>query len=529
MYQGKEDHIFFQSAKLGLGEELFWDFHGWLNYGKLSFTRFCQQMTDHYKSTNPHSAPFVSNHTFIDSFFSWIVRLGIDFRQEVDPWCKYDPDVLACDGTHVGVSLKLQQLQESVTKPELEDQQQGSHHQINHRCFLPYPHFDTDQFKTKSAHQITCKAIKKARSHLFLICCRVLKENYDLVENEMDERVGESALVAALKLSSVVVSAFVTMFTQKQLHPSVMKPAASLLKLFLKQDTALSQFFPFRFHNHLQECLEAVQTSAPGADALIQGVNLYGMEIANLLKACQTSDTDIVVNFLREMMNSVIKVHADDRPVPAANPIPGTYNPPSGTCYYFTEHGQKLREMPCYSLNNTESEDTRVDPCTKYYPKVSFGGWGYMFFFFCPIHGHCYGFHLIDGAEGRKDPFSALYKYKPSPPKELFYDFVCQFQEYSLNREPDFFKWVRVWHDLFHGCNHTCVPCFKSSRVLGLRENNTEICEQFNSYLKSIKFTGSHLSQTHLMLFVQFMGYMWNRDKTERFKKIKSVAFQGLL
>ena len=531
-YNGREDHIFFNSPSLGIGEELFWDFHGWMDYGKLSFTKFCQQKNDQYKSTNPNSAPFVSNHTFIELFFSWIARMGIDFRQEVDPWCGHDPAVLACDGTHIGVSLKLSNLRVPITKPELQDQKPEALHQINHRCFLPYPHFDKDRFKTKKAYNDHCQAIKAARTHLLLICCRILKEKYDLVEDEQAERVGDSALVAVLKNSSVVVRTFVNMLIKKELHPTVMKPSAQLLKMLLKQDAALSQFFPLRFHNHLEECLEAVQASDPRAETLIQGVNLYGMEIAAMLKACQTSNTDFVVNFLREMMNSVIKVHSEDRPVAPANPIPGTYNPPSGIAYYFTEHGQQLREMPNYIVNDSEQDqknqkDRRVPPCTKSFPGVSTGGWGYMFLFFCPIHGHCYGFHLVDGAEGRKDPFSALYKYKPTPPKEVFYDFACQFQEYSLNREPDFFKWVRVWHDLFHGCNHTCVPCFKSDRIMGL-SYNTEICEQFNSYLQSIKFTGSHLSQINFMLFVQFMIFLWNRDKTTKFKKMTRVALDGL-
>ena len=62
-----------------------------------------------------------------------------------------------------------------------------------------------------------------------------------------------------------------------------------------------------------------------------------------------------------------------------------------------------------------------VDPgCTKNYPGVSYGGFGYLFLWFCPIHGHSYGFHLIAGGEGRKDPFSSIFKYKRDAPQELF-------------------------------------------------------------------------------------------------------------
>ena len=142
-----------------MGEELFWDFHGWFNYGKLSFTKYCQQMTHFFRSTNPNSAPFVSNHTFIDIFFSWIVRLEIDFRQEIDPWCLYDPEVLCCDGTHIGVSFKMQRLEKPITKPELEDQPTPLH-QINHRCFLPYPQYDKETFQTK---KITRRFAKRSK------------------------------------------------------------------------------------------------------------------------------------------------------------------------------------------------------------------------------------------------------------------------------------------------------------------------------------------------------------------------------
>ena len=42
---------------------------------------------------------------------------------------------------------------------------------------------------------------------------------------------------------------------------------------------------------------------------------------------------------------------------------------------------------------------------------------------------------------------------------------------------------------------------FKSGRIDGLEGINTEICEQVNSYLQCIKFTGSHLSQEHFIVF----------------------------
>ena len=160
-----------------------------------------------------------------------------------------------------------------------------------------------------------------------------------------------------------------------------------------------------------------------------------------------------------------------------------------------------------------------VDPaCSKLFPKVSRSGFGYLFLWFCPVHGHSYGFLLIAGGEGRKDPFALLYKYCAHVPKDIYYDFACQLSEYCLNREPELFKNTRFWHDLFHFIGHLCGVNFKSGRVLGLEGVNTEICEQIN-FLQCIKYTGARLSQDYFTFFLQFFPCLTNREKTKIYKK----------
>ena len=46
----------------------------------------------------------MSPNTFI-CFFGWLAEFKVDFRKEVDPWCGYNPEIMTCDGTHVGVVL----------------------------------------------------------------------------------------------------------------------------------------------------------------------------------------------------------------------------------------------------------------------------------------------------------------------------------------------------------------------------------------------------------------------------------------
>ena len=162
--------------------------------------------------------------------------------------------------------------------------------------------------------------------------------------------------------------------------------------------------------------------------------------------------------------------------------------------------------------------------CNKKFPRVYTAGFGYLFLWFCPIHGHAYGFHLIQGGEGCKDPFASLYKYLETPPKDAFYDFVCQLSEYCLNREPDLFKKTRFWHDHFHAIGHQCGVCFKSGRVSGLKGRNIEICEQVNAFLQCIKYAAAHLSQEYLTFFLQFFLYILNKEKTKTYTKQAAIA-----
>ena len=159
--------------------------------------------------------------------------------------------------------------------------------------------------------------------------------------------------------------------------------------------------------------------------------------------------------FVEYLIDPAIEVHHEDSPVQEPSEIVGCYNPEKGAVYYFTPHGNQVRKQPVYSIGEAKKNYDDVpsvdEICNKKFLSVSYGGFGYMFLWFCPIHGHCYGFCLIAGWEGRKDPFSSLFKFLPSMHTDIFYDFACQLSEYCLNREPQYFLHTRFWHDLFHG------------------------------------------------------------------------------
>lgn len=161
-----------------------------------------------------------------------------------------------------------------------------------------------------------------------------------------------------------------------------------------------------------------------------------------------------------------------------------------------------------------DKDEAGEETCEKYFKKGF--GWSYCFLFFCPKHGHCYGFHLISGAEGRKDPFSALVKYLPVAPRIIFYDYACQLSEYAFNREPEYFRNTEFFHDIFHGVNHKCPYAFQCGAIADKRCYNTSCAEQFNSYFVKIKATGKCLRMSRFMLYAQHMMYLWNLDRTKR-------------
>ena len=166
-----------------------------------------------------------------------------------------------------------------------------------------------------------------------------------------------------------------------------------------------------------------------------------------------------------------------------------------------------------------DTPDNDDDACKKSYPRTSYGGWTYCFLFFCPQHGHCYGFHLVNGAEGRRDPFYAVLKFMPEPPKIIFYDFACSLHEYAMNREPGFFRSTEMYHDIFHGYGHVCPYAHQCANMEDKRCYNTSCAEQFNRYINKIKATARSLTLSRFSLYMQHMIYLYNKDKTAACKR----------
>ena len=475
---------FFYSSQTCAGDEVGWDFISMAMKAKISFTGYCHEMTRRYSTNNILSGHFMSPNTFICWFFGWLAAFKIDFRTEIDPWCEYKPEILACDGTHIGVSVRHMNLDKPITLPDNETVLKSKHKRAQ-RCLIQD---------------------KEGRRHLRYMCNKYLGKlgSGQLLQEDEEGTRSLYLLHFAMRIGEPDLYNILACFLQQTQDREFLYCLARVLHM-LSGDDAMSTLAPYPSHPTILLACKNIE-NIPSLTPYLEELRKYSIDLAELIHLSVKHDcTEITKKFLQLLISNIESVHMSNRDPPPIQEQPNTYNPPGGIAYYFTKHGNKLRDMPKYAVHgnsnkqNYDDNPEVQDPCNKYYPNCSFGGYGYMFLWFCPMHGHSYGFHLIDNAEGRKDPFSSLLKYIEEPPKHVFYDFACQLSEYCLNREPEFFKNTRFWHDLFHSIGHKCGFNFKSGRIAGLEGINSEICEQVNSFLQCIKFTASHLSQEHFI------------------------------
>jgi hypothetical protein len=348
--------------------------------------------------------------------------------------------MLACDGTHVGVSLRNVRIT-AIETPDKAAVNGETCLRRYDRVFLPYrPGLDNAK-------------VRSARCHLLDIAKRAINED-TVIPQPVDEESRNVELVDCLP-DIECVKTVIRKFMSRS-YPTPVNESLAIVLSMLATDAPVSSMLPYRCLSVFEASINLICVNSQ-VSLQLNNIATYSPELSSLLsRSLNTGFLIEITGFCQYLSHLVQLVHETDVVSRAASAMPGTYNPERGVTYYFSES---------------------------------------------PIHGHCYGYHIIDGAEGRKDPFSSLFKYTPVAPKELFYDFSCSLSEYCLNREPYFFRETRFWHDIFHGYSHKCSKAYRSSRILPLQAVNSEICEQFNSYLQCIKYTASHLSQSHYTFF----------------------------
>ena len=370
-----EQGIYFSTTVTCAGDEIGWDFITDVLKKRTCFSAFCAEMSIKYQTNNPMAAPFMSTKTFISYFFGWLSNMNIDFRKEIDLECGYQPQILACDGIHIGVSIKHMKLENPITKNDVPTQLSPKHQLL----------------------QRTMIAQNETRAHLQYFCNKFLGKLKPRDVLSQQEEVCRREFLTAINTRADICN-FVTMFLDKQVPNEMLMEMAKLLHMF-SGDACMSSVFPFEGNPYITTACTAISTNNLQPH-IMDKLQEYNKEVVCLLHPSQIHEcVDAITCFMLCIISEIDKIHHDNRSAEQAQPIHGSYYPPGGIAYYFLPSGEQLCKMSDFTVNGTSSQpnyddNPLVDPMCEKFSGVSYGGYGYMFIWFCPKHGHTYGFHL---------------------------------------------------------------------------------------------------------------------------------------
>lgn len=512
-FSGEESGIFQWTKLTACADEVGWDFKEAFMHNNQSFTHFTLERTRQYRSAYPASAEFMSPGTFLKWYFNWMAAQKIDYRITGDP-CQNDPDcelLLVFDGTHRGPSEKYLKGEnfDVINRPTVDTIGPQQHSRYT-RVLLPY----------KSYSDTTTKPL---RTHLDQLCRRIYQQGFKYDDNA---QLNKNLLA---RCTDARFKTVVQVIIDRSFDNVLLKPMANVLGSMIR-DAPLLQFIPWKCRNRFR-ILFANVLRGTDISASLKELYSYKPPLATVLKLAAPSNIakTIVVNFYVYLVDELERIHGDDIPYPVAKIIDNTYRPDLGGAYHFTKHSNRVRDARGYKADKKTADKPVTDKCTKKYPKVGRGGFGYLEAVCCAKHHHIIGSHIIAGGEGAKDVMYPLYLFCPEPPNDIFYDNSCHADEYCYSREPNFFREINWWHDNFHGeKNHKCGWCYKPRRVKRTWHLNTAACEQFNAFILCIKYTASHLTLAHFCHFMQFAIHHFNVEKTKNYKEKLENAMNAL-
>ena len=194
------------------------------------------------------------------------------------------------------------------------------------------------------------------------------------------------------------------------------------LNLFylLSFDAPLHEVLPKKIMDNFRKMLQRIGNSEmdPCRDFL-RICEKLNPHLGNFVRGFDYSDVfdNKALALLRYMVEQSRATHGDDV-LPVEPGKVRDYNPPQAShAYYLITLGNQIRFSRLFCIDNVANriknhgDESTTSKCSKKYQSVALKGTGHMFLWFCPKHRHCYGFHIIDGSEGRKDTVNSLIPY----------------------------------------------------------------------------------------------------------------------
>ena len=241
----------------------------------------------------------------------------IDFRKEVDPFCGYSPRVLACDGTHIGFSLRHLKLEKPVTKPDKDN-------------IMPWVYHNPERHMFHN---------EEVRNFVRYMCGKFL--NHVNPEKLLDPNL-ERALTAQT-LGKISKDKPLKDFVEPVLLGIGRKDYLEMCAEFLHTlsgDEFIGTVIPPRCILNLQNIFGKVEGNENCSQELGK-IYKYNPQISDLFWiASGAGKVDEVIAFLLYLIERIEAVHYKDSNPTEVQEIPNSYDPRTETAYYFTKKGK---------------------------------------------------------------------------------------------------------------------------------------------------------------------------------------------
>ena len=213
-WSGFHDSIFRLSTGICAGYEIGWEFVEAVSRTKSNFSAFCYLCNETYKRHDQNAKSFMSANTFRKWFFSWASHQEIDFRSQCT-FCGDSPEILACDGTKVGIARK--NLSIIPIETSTRDEFLPTLSRRNNRCFLRYPVANNTDL-TGEQRRIQEKLIREARSHLKYRGKFKLTHQTDITEDQMKTRDDNLISVVSVECKPLLINFLNQRMSMEQLE-----------------------------------------------------------------------------------------------------------------------------------------------------------------------------------------------------------------------------------------------------------------------------------------------------------------------
>ena len=161
---------------------------------------------------------------------------------------------------------------------------------------------------------------------------------------------GNSTRILVHTVTSQLRISFLVLFRDQE-GPEILYYMARILYM-LSGDAAMDAVVPFVCHNLLKTCIRDVHQNTVDVQSMEKLKHDGGIYINKSLELCiKHGCIPLVTEFWEYLQKKVEQIHKDNnRPAPPVARIPNTYDPSSGSAYYFSEHGEQIRKMPEYQV-----------------------------------------------------------------------------------------------------------------------------------------------------------------------------------